>query len=261
MIDPSTPEPSPGEAGNGGPGEEACRIRVGEFEGPLDLLLHLVRINEVEIGDIPIAEVAHQYNEYLDLMRELNLEIAGEYLVMAATLMHIKSRMLLPVEGTAEDGEEPEDPRAELAQQLLEYQRFKHAAENLQAIDSRRTLIWTRDGLIPDEFAGEELLTVDLFELIKSFRTLLSRLDEEEKLKLKKDRVSVAEKIAWLSDVIDERGSVAFIPLLEELPTLQDRIATFLALLEMMRLRMIVAFQRKTLGEIRIALRTGEGEE
>jgi len=139
-------------------------VRAGEFEGPLDLLLHLVRANEVEITDIPIVTITEQYNEYLDLMAELNLELAGEYLVMASTLMYIKSRMLLPPDPENEDGAEDEDPRADLAQQLIEYQRFKQAAENLQAMDSRRSLIWTRDQT-PEEFAGEELLEVDLFDV------------------------------------------------------------------------------------------------
>jgi segregation and condensation protein A len=250
------------EAGSGEEGErrgDSYEIRVGQFEGPLDLLLHLVRINEVDVTDIPIVEITKQYNRYLGLMQEMNLEIAGEYLVMAATLMHIKSRMLLPPDPADAEGEEEQDPRAELAQQLLEYQKFKQAAETLQAMDSRRSLIWTRDDYVPDEFAGEELLTVDLFDLISSFQKLISRLDEEERLRLRKDTVSVAEKITWLTDLLEERRSVALFTLLEGLPTLQDRIAVFLAILEMLRLRMIVAFQRKHLDEIRIAIRPDSG--
>lgn len=236
-------------------GDDAYRVRVAGFEGPLDLLLHLVRINELDITDIPIVEVTRQYHEHLELMRELDLEIAGEYVVMAATLMHIKSRMLLPPDPDAETDVESEDPRAELTQQLLEYQRYKQAAENLSAMDSRRTLIWTRDGEVPDEFRGEELLTVDMVDLISSFQKLLGRIDEEARLRLKQDTVSVAEKIQWLADLLDEHGTLALSPLLEGLPTRLDRIGAFLAVLEMMRLRMIVAFQRKQLGEIRIAKR------
>jgi len=232
--------------------DEAYRIRAGEFEGPLDLLLHLVRINEVDVTNIPIVPITEQYNQYLDLMRELNLEIAGEYLVMAATLMHIKSRMLLPPDPEAEAEEGGEDPRADLAQQLLEYQRFKQAAENLQALDSRRTLVWTREQ-IPDEFVGEELLAVDLFELLRAFRSLLGRLGEEARLQLKRDTVSVAEKIGWLSELLERRRSIDLLELLADLPTTLDRIAVFLAVLEMIRLQMIVLFQRKLFGEIRIA--------
>jgi segregation and condensation protein A len=243
-TDPATRPPEP---------SDDYKIRAGSFEGPLDLLLHLVRINEIEITDIPITTITEQYTEHLDLMREMNLEIAGEYLVMAATLMHIKSRMLLPPDPDAgDDGDE--DPRNELAQQLLEYQRFRQAAENLQAMESRRGLIWTRDD-IPEEFADEELLAVDMFDLLKAFRKLLGRLDAEARLQIKRDNVSVAEKIGWLTDLLRERRSIDLLELFGGLPSQLDRIASFLAVLEMMRLAVIVAFQRKQFGEIRIALR------
>ena len=233
-------------------GGDGYRVRVADFEGPLDLLLHLVRINEVEIADIPIVEITRQYNEYLELMRELDLENAGEYLVMASTLMHIKSRMLLPPDPDA-DEEEAEDPRAALVQQLLEYQRFKQAAENLYAMDSLRSLVWTREGKVPEEFQGEELLAVDLFDLLSAFRELLGRLGEEARLRLKREDVSVAEKIQWLSELLEENDSADLLQLMESLPARLERIATFLAVLEMVRLKMVLVFQRKTLGEIRIA--------
>jgi segregation and condensation protein A len=171
---------------------------------------------------------------------------------MAATLMHIKSRMLLPPDPVAEDGEEPVDPRAELAQQLLDYQRFRQAAENLQAMESRRSLIWTREA-IPEEFEGEELLAVNMFDLLRAFKKLLGRLGDEARIRLKRDNVSVAEKIAWLSDLLDERRSLNLMEILRELPTRLDRIAAFLAVLELVRMRRIVAFQRKLFGEIRLA--------
>jgi segregation and condensation protein A len=255
MSEPTTPESErTANASAGLPENDASsgyRVRVRQFEGPLDLLLHLVRINEVDILDIPIVEITEQYNRYLEMMRELNLEIAGEYIVMAATLMHIKSRMLLPPDPSSIE-EEAEDPRAELARELLEYQRFKQAAENLQAMDSRRSLVWTRE-VIPEEYHGEELLAVDLFDLLKAFRGLLGRLGEEARLQLKRDNVSVAEKINWLGELLERRRSVDLLGLFADLPTRLDRIATFLAVLEMMRLQLIVAFQRKALGEIRIA--------
>ena len=240
-------------------GEVAYRVRVGEFEGPLDLLLHLVRVNEIDITDIPIVSITEQYNAYLELMAEMNLEIAGEYLVMAATLMHIKSRMLLPPDPDLAEEEAETDPRAELAQQLLEYQRFKQAAENLQAMDSRRSLIYTRDEM-DEEFRGEELLTVDLFDLLKAFRGLLGRLGQEEQLALRRDNVSVAEKINWLTDLLARRKSVELSELLADLPTRLDCIATFLALLEMMRLQLVAVFQRKLFGEIRVALTEDSGD-
>ncbi len=237
------------------PGAEACHVQVGGFDGPLDLLLHLVRVNEVDISNIPIVVITEQYGRYLDLMRELNLEIAGEYLVMAATLMQIKSQLLLPPDPDLPE-EEQVDPRADLARQLLDYQRFRQAAENLQALESRRGLIWTRDD-VPLEFAGEELLAVDMFDLLQAFQKLLGRLGEEDRLRLERDNVSVADKIAWLGELLAERGSADLLALLETLPTRLDRIATFLAVLEMMRQALIVVFQRKLFGDIRVALRPG----
>jgi segregation and condensation protein A len=228
-------------------------VRLESFEGPLDLLLHLVRINEVDIRDIPIVEITEQYHAYLDLMRELSLEVAGEYLVMAATLIHIKSRMLLPADPVV-PGEEPAaDPRAELAQQLLEHQRFRQAAESLQAMESRRTLIWTRPE-VAAEFAGEELLAVDLHDLLRAFHQLLQRLGEEARIRLKRDTVSVAEKIAWLGERLPRGEPVALLALLAELPTRLDRIAAFLAVLEMMRLQLLGAYQRGAQGEICLVL-------
>lgn len=238
------------EPGGAAPG---YRVQAGTFEGPLDLLLHLVRINEVDLTDIPIVEITRQYDAYLELMRELNLEIAGEYLVMAATLMHIKSRLLLPPDPEALEEGPAVDPRAELAQQLLDYQRFKQAAENLQAIDSRRGLIWTREQGVPTEFAGEEVLVVDLFDLLGAFRKLLARLGEQERGELRREQVSVAEKIAWLTDLLEQRGSIDLLEALTALPTRLDCIAAFLALLEMIRLRLVLAFQPRRGGEIRVA--------
>ena len=244
--------PADGPRPEAPPKSEGYRIQAGEFEGPLDLLLHLVRANEVEITDIPIIEITHQYNAHLELMRELNLEIAGDYLVMAATLIHIKSQVLLPPDPETSDGEEADDPRAVLTRQLIEYQRFKQAAENLQAIDSRRSLIWNRES-IPGEFADEELLAVDLDDLLRAFGSLLGRLGDEARLQLTRDTVSVAEKITWLSELMERRSSIDVLELLSDLPTRMDRIAVFLAVLEMVRLQMIVVFQRKMFGEIRIA--------
>jgi segregation and condensation protein A len=246
----------PGGAAGAEPSSAAYRVQAGPFDGPLDLLLHLVRANEIDIMDIPIVTIAEQYSAHLELMRELDLEIAGEFLLMAATLVHIKSQMLLPRDPEAEDP--GDDPRTELVQQLLDHQRFRQAAENLQAMESRRTLIWTRSS-IPDEFGGEELLAVDMLDLMRAFKMLLSRLGEEARLRLKRDHVSVAEKIAWLTDLLERQRSVDLLALLAELPTRLDRIAAFLAVLEMMRLSLVVIFQRKLLGEIRVARREAAG--
>jgi segregation and condensation protein A len=234
---------------------EALQLHLGSFDGPLDLLLHLVRVNEVDITNIPILEIAAQYDAYIELMREMDLEVAGDYLVMAATLVHIKSRLLLPPDPTIPGEETSVDPRAELTTQLLEYQKLKQAAENLQAIDSVRSLIWTRDGKIPQEFEGEELLTVELFDVITAFKKLLDRLGEDAKLQMRRDDVSVADKITWLTDILNERGTADLLELIAGLPNRIERIASFLAILEMVRLQMIVLFQRASQGDIRVALR------
>lgn len=236
-------------------GRDALRVQLGSFDGPLDLLLHLVRVNEVDITSMPILTIAAQYDEYLKLMKDLDLEIAGEYLVMAATLVHIKSRLLLPPDPTLPEEQGQPDPQAELTRQLLEYQRLKQAAENLQAIDSVRSLIWTRDGKIPQEFEGEELLTVELFDVIAAFKKLLDRLGEDARLQLKRDDVSVADKIAWLTELLEERGSADLLELIAGLPNRTERIASFLAVLEMVRLQVIVLFQKAREAGIRVALR------
>jgi segregation and condensation protein A len=237
------------------PGREALRIHLASFDGPLDLLLHLVRVNEVDLTNIPILEIASQYDAFLEMMRELDLDIAGDYLVMAATLVHIKSRLLLPPDPTIPGEESSDDPRAELTQQLLEYQRLKQAAENLQAIDSVRSLIWTRDGRVPQEFEGEELLTVELFDVIAAFKKLLDRLGEDARIQVTRDDVSVADKVVWLTEILQERGSVDLLELIAELPNRTERIASFLAVLEMVRMQVIVLFQRAREGDIRVALR------
>ena len=237
------------------PSGEGYRVRAGQFEGPLDLLLHLVRVNEVDILDIPIVEITEQYNAHLETMREMNLALAGEYLVLAATLVHIKSRMLLPPDPSAEDGDE--DPRAGLVRELLEFQRYKQAAETLHALDSRQQLIWTREE-VPVDFRDEEMLTVDLVDLVQAFRELLGRLGEEARHHIRRDHITVAEKIAWLTDLLERRQTIDLLALLEDLPTRIDRIAAFLAVLEMLRLQLIVAYQRKRLAEIRIRRREEE---
>ena len=247
-----SPEVDPGASAVPVGPAEGYRVRAGQFEGPLDLLLHLVRVNEVDVLDIPIVAITEQYHAYLDAMREMNLTVAGDYLVMAATLLHIKSRMLLPPDPATE--EEIEDPRAGLVRELLEYQRFRQAAETLHALDSRQQLIWTRDE-VPADFRDEEMLTVDLVDLVHAFRELLGRLGEEARIHIRRDHVTVAEKIAWLTDLLEERKSVDLLALLEDLPGRIDRIAAFLAVLEMLRLQIISAYQRKRLGEIRIRLR------
>src|SRR6266542_2511314 len=179
---------------------EAYPVRLDKFEGPLDLLLHLIKKHEVDIYDIPIAQITQQYLAYIDLMQELNLDVAGEFLVMAATLIHIKSRMLLPrADPTQEDPEE--DPREALVRRLLEHQKFKAAAELLHERETLRSAQWTRpDGPIAD-VAGEPEdpeIDVDLFSLMTAFRQVLERARQRPRVPLPPEQISIETRIEQL---------------------------------------------------------------
>jgi len=235
--------------------DAAPRLVLEGFEGPLDLLLHLIRKNEISITDIPILEICQQYDEYLNLMHELNLDVAGEYLVMAATLAHIKSRMLLPAPPAVE-GETPEDPRAELVRQLVEYQRAKAAAEMLRDRDEAEGMSFPRghggdDPLGP--YRDETLLDVSLFELISAFQGLIQNMADSTPLHVHREEISVADKISWILDRLEGIAAVRFQALILELPTRAERIVAFLAILELLRLRLISATQSRPVGEIVIS--------
>jgi segregation and condensation protein A len=246
----SGPVEEPSAAPGGGEGFE---VRLQLFEGPLDLLLHLVRSNDMDIFDLPIADVARQYGAYLELMREMDLDVAGDYLVMAATLAHIKSRLLLPVETT--EGEEEEDPRAELSRQLLEYERFKQAAESLSAMESVRSLVFARpDGPLP-EYKGEATLEVGLFDLLRAFRDLLDEQGRQEDHRVSRERFAVADKVNWMIELLEREGPQSFRELILAFPSRAERIVTFLAILELVRLQLIVAHQAQVRGDIHLARR------
>jgi len=252
MANEMPPQETADAAPQGPASTAAPRLILPLFTGPLDLLLHLIRTNEITITDIPIVEVCRQYDDYLLLMHEMNFEIAGEYLVMAATLMHIKSRMLLPAEPAA-PGAEPEDPRAELVRQLLEYQRVKAAAEMLRDRDDLQADLFTRGhgGEDPlDPFRQESRLDVSLFDLLTAFKRLAESLGGSRPLLVHRDEISVAEKIAWILDRLEGSDSLHFQGLIEELPARGDRIAAFLAILELIRLRLVTARQNRPGGEI-----------
>jgi segregation and condensation protein A len=226
------------------------RVELSAFQGPLDLLLHLVRINEVDIHDIPVIEIAQQYDEYLNTMQDLDLDVVGEFLVMAATLAYIKSRMLLP-RPEGEDGEE-EDPRADLAERLLEHQRFLIAAEELAARSDVQASVWGRPAQRVD-MDGEILLEVSLHDLVRSFRGLLESLGAGSGIDITASGMSVPERMAQILDLADSRDLVDFDMLFPATDPKKDRIVTFLALLELLRLQMVTAWQSKTFGEIRLS--------
>ncbi len=237
---------------------EALPIRVDNvnFEGPLDLLLHLIKRNEVNIYDIPIALITRQYLDTIALMQELDLDIAGEFLVMAATLIHIKSKMLLPRPETASllEGEE-EDPRDVLVRRLLEHQKFKAAAELLHEREQLRAAQWQR----PDErvanIAGDDYepeLEVDLFGLLAAFQAVVQRSKTRPKVLLPPEQIPVEARIEQLLDRLSEHEACGFEDLFADVHDKSGLIVTFLALLEMIRLKLVRVFQSGSFGPIRV---------
>jgi segregation and condensation protein A len=225
--------------------EENYRVQLPVFEGPLDLLLHLIKKNELNIYDIPIALMTHQYLEYLDLMKSLNLNIAGEFLVMAATLIHIKSKMLLPPEDQEEETEE-EDPRADLVRRLLEYQQFKHAAEEF----SWREEIWRdvfRRENPPTDPAQEEVVLseVSLFDLMGALQAVLARVPKDKVLEIIPDEVSVRQRMSQMMERLEKVDGLIFEAFFEGEKTRAAVIVTFLALLELIRLQLASVHQIK----------------
>jgi len=233
--------------------DDAPRIQLPLFEGPLDLLLYLIRKNEIDIHDIPIAPITRQYMEYLDLMRELNLDVAGEFMVMAATLIHIKSKMLVPVDPTEAEGEPQEDPREALVQRLLEFQRYKDAAGVLHQRGQIRAATWTRPASAAPLFddAGEEILEAGLFDLFSAFKELLERRQTLLAHEVADQGKTVDERMAELIEMIREGQSLELLELFSALETKADMILTFLALLELVRLKRVKVYQRGLFGAIR----------
>ena len=229
-------------------------IRLLNFEGPLDLLLHLIKKHEVNVYDIPISLITQQYLDYLDLMQEMDLEVAGEFLVMAATLIHIKSRMLLPrPDPTQEDPEE--DPREALVRRLLEHQRFKAAAELLHEKEIQRSAMWQRPDERVTEVVGEAPepeIEVDLFSLVAAFRQVLERARARPRVILPPEQMPIETRIEQLLARLSETEACGFEDLFADVQTRGGMIVTFLALLEMIRLKQVRVFQQGNFGPIRV---------
>ncbi len=266
---PSEAEPSGAEPAGfpGGDGEGAARarqtvtIKLARFEGPLDLLLHLIKRDEIDIYDIPIAHITQQYLAYLDLMRALDLEVAGEFLVMAATLMRIKAKMLLPLPAPGEEEEEG-DPREELVQRLLEYRQFKEAAGTLREREGERRLLFER-GMVPgdDEMGPLPLAPVTLFDLLDALNRVMSRLPEQTVYEVRSEVYDVEEKMALIASLAAEQGAMSFESLLLRCRARVEMIVTFMALLELIKLGRVEVVQSESFGEIRILYRPQEGSE
>ena len=233
--------------------ESAYKITLPSFHGPLDLLLHLIKQQEIDIYDIPIVKITEQYTAYLDAMEELNLEVAADYIYMAALLIHIKSQMLLPRDETAAG---LEDPRADLVNRLLEYQRFKSVAETFAELDVVRMGVWARppSSLPEGETAELDMSEVSLFDLIDAFRSALVRykVNHPQSLELRRTLHKLSDKMTELYDRLKEKSPFPLQWFLEG----RDRdelIAVFLGMLELVRLGAISLKQRDNFGEILVA--------
>ena len=233
---------------------EKYPVRLRNFEGPLDLLLHLIKKHEINVYDIPIALITQQYLDYLDLMQELNLDVAVEFLVMAATLIHVKSRMLLPRPDPSQEDPE-EDPREALVRRLLEHQRFKAAAELLHEKEIQRSAMWHRpDGHVADVVgeAPEPEIEADLFSLMAAFRQVLERARARPRVILPSEQISIEARIEQLLARLSETDACGFDDLFADIQSRSGMIVTFLALLEMIRLKLVRVFQQGNFGPIRI---------
>jgi segregation and condensation protein A len=241
------------------------KVKFEVFEGPLDLLLYLIKKEEVDIYEVNLTSLATQFIEYIDTMRLLDLEIAGEFLVMASTLLYIKSRELLPVDQQAqvEAEEEGDDPRWELIRQLVEYKKFKDAAVQLQLLETRQEGVFPR---VPGklEFAAEPLLPradASVFDLVNAVNAVLKRINKrEDQRDIFEDKWSVSEKIEHLMRATGDRPRVKFSELFEGVTSRSEVVVTFLALLELIRLKQLIAVQPEAFGEIEICRSTATPE-
>ena len=235
------------------------KVQFDVYEGPLDLLLYLVRKQEVDIYQVNLTQLAVEFIEYIELMRELDLNVAGEFVVMAATLMHIKSRELLPKEKQDESQEETEedDPRWELIRQLVEYKKFKDAAGQLQHIETAQDSIYPRNPgkpeLPPLEWEDKSP-QVTVFDLLKAVNKILDRIQEKEAStrNIHADQFTVSEKIQLIRDTVITGKKVRFTELFAKVESRQEVVCTFLAMLELIRLHVIQAVQSEAFGEIEL---------
>jgi len=230
------------------------KVKLEIFEGPFDLLLYLIRKDEINIYDIPIATILEQYMQYLELMRLLDLTIAGEFIVVSATLMQIKSKMLLPQEPTApeEAPAEEGDPRADLVKRLLEYKQFKEAAEQLRHKERARQDIFKRSPVIQDEESGESYFEASLFDLINAFSKALKDIPKDLFYEVIKDEFTVEGKVHELLHLFMETPRIGLISLFTRAKSKMEVVVTFLAVLELIRLKEVLVVQKAVFGEIEV---------
>lgn len=232
--------------------EDLYKIKLPVFEGPLDLLLHLIRDNKIDIYDIPISFITHQYLQYIDMMKDLDLEVAGEFLVMASTLVQIKSKMLLPVDETSEE-EQMEDPRLELVQRLLEYQAYRDAASILKEREDDSLKVFHRPPLeLEEEVEAEKepyLFDVNIFDLLGAFKKILDTAPPEVR-KITRETLTVKDRMTAIVEMIENIDSIRFEEVFKDNFTKSQLIVTFLALLELLRLGLVRAYQEQEFGLI-----------
>jgi len=230
------------------------KVDLEVFEGPLDLLLYLIKKDEVDIYDIPIETITTQYMNYLSLMRMLDFNIAGDFIVMAATLMMIKSRMLLPVDERPElEDEEDDDPRWDLVRQLVEYKKFKDAASHLHDLQVHQENVFAAADEpveVGSAESGVTLEDVNIFELLSALNTVLKRVEKEELAEIFPQEFTVADKIEVILESLRTRGRLAFTDLFNDMATRYEIVTTFLALLELIRLRQVDVVQKGEFGDI-----------
>lgn len=235
------------------------KVKLEVFEGPLDLLLYLIKKEEIDIYDIPIAKITDQYLEYLELMKLLDLNIAGEFLVMAATLIHIKSKMLLPPDQLEGEDKEEEDPRAELVKRLLEYKKFKEAATQLSQMESHQKHFFARVGSaakIEEPPSHDEFFEASLFDLITAFTKVLKDIPKDAFHQVIKDEFTVSEKIHDILHMLVEKKTMLFTDLFKAAKNKFEIITIFLALLELIKIREVAVMQSAPFSEIEIIRNT-----
>ena len=237
--------------------ESDYKVKLEIFEGPLDLLLYLIKRDELDIYDISLERITRQYLEYLQAFKELNIDVAGEFVVMAANLMYLKSRSLLPVDQQPpEEDAEEDDPRWDLIRQLIEYKKFKEAAAQLQVRQLERELIFVREPAMPDVLAAAPLRLgeVGIFQLINAFQSVIKRLEAREDLQeIFGEHYTVSDKISWILQRVGDGVPLRFSELFVAMASRVEIVVTFLALLELIRLKQVRAAQTDAFAEIEIA--------
>lgn len=237
--------------------DEVLRLHLDKFEGPLEVLLYLIKSQEIDIFDIPIVKITEQFLRFIEVMSEENLEVTGDFLVMAATLIQIKSKMLLPpdIETTDDEEIEDEDPRLELVEKLLEYRRYRDVAERLQFLEAERERLFARSAKpaldLPRE-EEEELLEVTLYDLISAFKGVLRYFTEDNVQTVQGEGVSVDEKVEYIENRLASEGSIAWTDLFKECRSRVELVCCFLAILEMCRMGRLRAHQHRAFEEIRL---------